>query len=115
MRSTKRQLCGVVVVALSASLTTVSCVSEANGTAGGNGPADLAFRDALGVPPPGWDGPVFELSDQYPTEDPGECPKDVCTWLALDVDFTTNFEAAPPSWDSGPWAEYIPIVSDRSG
>lgn len=74
--------------------------------------ADRAFRDALDEPPPGWEGPVFELSDDYPEEHPGECPEAVCTWLALDVDFSADLEGPPPTWKDTVWAEYIGRVLD---
>ncbi len=42
-----------------------------------------------------------------PTTYPGDCPKDVCTWLDLDVDFSVNFDAPPPDWNDEIWNEYI--------
>ena len=46
-------------------------------------PADLAFRSAVDQPPPGWTGPVFKLSDDYPQTSPG-CPS---PWLKRQVNF----------------------------
>lgn len=70
--------------------------------------ADFAFRNAVNTPPTGWDGPVFELSHQYPSEHPGECPKEVCTWLDVDVDFSVDFsEDGIPDYYEGNWHEYI--------
>lgn len=74
--------------------------------------SEPAFRNAATTPPPGWQGPVFTLSHDYPTQDPGECPKELCTWLAVDVDFTPNFSSQPPDWNSGPWATYIQRILD---
>ena len=69
--------------------------------------AQFAFRDALEEPPADWTGPVFALSHDYPNAYPGDCPKDVCTWLDLPVDFSVKFDAPPPSWDDEIWNEYI--------
>ncbi len=71
-----------------------------------------AFRNALHAPPSGWNGPVFELSDDYPTEHPGDCPETECTWLALDVDFSVDFDAPPPDWYEGKWDQYIARILD---
>lgn len=69
--------------------------------------AELAFRDAVNAPPPGWTGPVFRLSHDYPQADPGECPPDVCRWLARQVDF----KDPTPEWE-GAWAEYMQDILD---
>ena len=69
--------------------------------------ADLAFRDAVTSPPDGYNGPVFKLSNDYPTQDPGPCGIDDCPWLFIDVDFTTG-EAV--DWESGPWNDYIMAI-----
>lgn len=73
-----------------------------------------AFRNTVNDPPPDWKGPTFTLSRDYPTEHPGQCPKDVCTWLALDVagSFNVNFSGPPPNWKSGPWADYTQRILD---
>lgn len=73
---------------------------------------DLAFRNAVNPPSPDWSGPVFQLSDDYPQQNPGECPKDVCTWLDVDVDFDVSFDAPPPEWEADGWAEYIARILD---
>jgi hypothetical protein len=68
--------------------------------------AELAFRNAVKGPPPGWTGPVFKLSHDYPATVPSECPE--CTWLKVDVDFHPKFP--PPAgnpWTSGNWSEYL--------
>lgn len=72
--------------------------------------ANLAFRNAVEDPPAGWDGPVFELSDDYPADLPGPCPDDVCPWLALDVDFGADLAADPPTWSDPIWNEYMQSV-----
>src|SRR5262249_39962072 len=46
----------------------------------------LAFRNTVKPPPPGWTGPVFKLSRDYPTTISGDCAE--CTWLKVDVDFS---------------------------
>lgn len=51
----------------------------------------------MNEPPPGWTGPVFELSHDYPTEAPGKCPEEVCGWLYKPTNFdSTNYEEG---WD----------------
>ncbi len=68
--------------------------------------AQLAFRNAATTPPPGWTGPVFQLSRNFPTSVPADCPE--CTWLKLDVDFTPKFPPPPGNtWVSGKWSDYI--------
>lgn len=69
--------------------------------------AELAYRDAVNPPPEGWSGPVFELSHDYPAEDPGPCPPETCPWLALEVDFS----ATSPTWES-PWTDYLQAIVD---
>jgi hypothetical protein len=70
-------------------------------------PAELAYRDAVTPPPPGWTGPVFRLSHDYPASDPGKCDPKVCTWLAnKKVNFNIPLTGPPPTW--GPaWNAYI--------
>ena len=69
--------------------------------------ATFAFRDAVEAPPPGWTGPVFKLSHNYPVALPPQCPE--CTWLALNVEFNPRFPPAttPNKWLAGKWADYI--------
>jgi hypothetical protein len=69
--------------------------------------AALAFRAAVEAPPPGWTGPVFRLSRDYPGSVPAECAE--CTWLQLGVNFYPQFPPAPPAnpWVDGKWADYI--------
>jgi hypothetical protein len=59
-------------------------------------PAELAFRSHVDEPPPGWTGPVFKLSAQYPKAAP-RCPS---PWLKRHVDFKN------PQW-AGSWELYI--------
>ncbi|WBU52840.1 hypothetical protein [Paracoccus sp. SCSIO 75233] len=68
-----------------------------------------AFRDAVNVPPAGYDGPVFKLSRDYPTEDPGACDESECPWLFVDVDFTSG---VPVDWETGPWNDYIMAIME---
>ena len=73
--------------------------------------AELAFRNTVKGPPPGWYGPVFKLSHDYPETVPSECAE--CTWLKLNVDFRTKFP--PPAgnpWTSGNWSEYLKRILD---
>jgi hypothetical protein len=64
-------------------------------------PADLAFRSAVDQPPPGWTGPVFKLSHQYPKSQSG-CPS---PWLKRKVDFKNV------KWDRT-WEAYIQDIVD---
>lgn len=60
-------------------------------------PAEAAFRSSVDAPPPGWSGPVFQLSRDYPKEKP------VCDapWLKRDV----NFQTTDPKWSD--WEPYV--------
>lgn len=69
--------------------------------------AEYAYRNATTAPPPGWTGPVFELSHDYPRQHPGTCPETVCTWLALDVEFPNGVAPTAPDWSQPVWNEYI--------
>jgi hypothetical protein len=60
------------------------------------GAAELAFRSHVDEPPPGWTGPVFKLSDQYPPVSPG-CPS---PWLKRKVNFKSG------KWNAE-WAAYV--------
>src|SRR3954451_20040823 len=73
--------------------------------------AGPAFQDTAKGPPPGWKGPVFKLSRNYPTSLPAQCAE--CTWLQADVNFGAQFP--PPegnSWSSGKWDEYLKRILD---
>ena len=65
--------------------------------------AELAFRDSVDAPPPGWTGPVFRLSHDYPTAPPlCEAP-----WLKRKVDF----KAARGKWNDA-WKGYVQDIVD---
>jgi hypothetical protein len=73
--------------------------------------AGPAFQNTVKGPPPGWTGPVFKLSHDYPATVSSECAE--CTWLKVDVDFKPQFP--PPTanpWDSGNWSEYLKRILD---
>jgi hypothetical protein len=85
---------------------------DSNGNGAPQSAAKLAFANAVTGPPPGWPGPVFELSDDYPAQNPGTCPPSVCTWLAnKDVNFNVPISAPPPAW-SEVWATYMQQLLD---
>ncbi|MFK7786119.1 MAG: hypothetical protein AB8B56_13440 [Crocinitomicaceae bacterium] len=63
-----------------------------------------AFRNSVNPPPDGWDGPVFELSDNYPTQLPAG--GDDMPWMKIDVDFNDK----NPDWSTGPWKDYIDAI-----
>ncbi|KMW58572.1 hypothetical protein AIOL_003549 [Candidatus Rhodobacter oscarellae] len=73
--------------------------------------AENGFANAVNDPPPGYSGPVFELSHDYPAEHPGDCGPDDCPWLSIDVDFTTG---VPLDWDDpdSNWNAYIMSMLD---
>lgn len=73
--------------------------------------ATIGYRNAVVPAPPGWKGPTFKLSHDYPTQDPGTCPKSECTWLDLKVDFTLPLSGPAPTWGP-PWSDYIERVLD---
>lgn len=62
----------------------------------------MAFRNAVNTPTPGWTGPVFQLSDDYPASLPGGDVKSNAPWLSQDVDFSTT----DPQWENG-WDAYM--------
>ena len=74
--------------------------------------AELAFRDAVHEPPTGWSGPRFRLSHNYPHKHPGRCPKSLCTWLDIDVDFRVDFNNPPPDWTHDKWDQYMTALLD---
>src|SRR5262249_23678611 len=65
------------------------------------GPSDAAaaaFRDSTDAAPPGWTGPGFKLSHDYPKTRPNcDAP-----WLKRKV----SFNDAKPKWE-GAWADYV--------
>jgi hypothetical protein len=62
-----------------------------------SGAAALAFRNSVDTPPPGWRGPTFKLSRNYPKARPDcEAP-----WLKRPVSFT----APNPKWED--WEGYV--------
>ena len=65
------------------------------------GPAELAFRSSVDRPPPGWTGPVFALSHDYPRQTP-ECDS---PWLRRSVDFNDP----RPTWPgaNNEWSGYV--------
>lgn len=77
--------------------------------------ASLAFRSAAVPPPPGYHGPLFKLSRDFPTHVPTACAD--CAWLdpKLSVNFKTSFPAkqmSPDYWTKGQYAEYIKRIID---
>jgi hypothetical protein len=73
--------------------------------------ADIAFRDTVQGPPPGYSGPEFKLSHDYPTSVPSQCAD--CAWLKLNVNFNPTFDRkklGTNTWVSGKWAEYLQLI-----
>lgn len=68
-----------------------------------NTAAAIAFRNTVKGPPPGYRGPVFQLSRNYPTLPPGPCRPEVCRWLGRNV----NFRSPSPQVWQGEWAQYM--------
>ncbi len=74
--------------------------------------AASAFANAVTAPPPGWTGPTFQLSHDYPAKDPGTCPPTVCRWLAnTKVQFDETPGTRTAQW-SAVWAEYMQQILD---
>jgi len=101
----------VVVAAVAAGVGLHSRVAAA-AAEGGASAQQLAFQNSVTGVPPGWTGPVFELSHDYPASDPGDCSPEVCTWLANDqVDFNVDLDDPPPQWNEV-WANYLQQILD---
>lgn len=102
----------VVVAALAAGVAFHTRGAAAAAEGGGESAGHLAFQNSVTGAPPGWTGPVFELSHDYPASDPGTCPPEVCTWLANDqVDFNVGLDDPPPVWNDV-WANYLQQILD---
>ncbi len=73
--------------------------------------AGPAFQNTVKGPQPGYTGPTFKLSRDYPAPMTGNCAE--CTWLQVDVSFKPQFP--PPAgnpWTSGKWDEYLKRILD---
>ncbi len=66
------------------------------------GPAVEAFRDSADTPPPGWKGPRFKMSRDYPKQMP-VCP---APWLKRPV----SFSDPSANWDN--WRGYVQDIVD---
>jgi hypothetical protein len=110
-RSVSFTVGGLTLVA-AASLMPLGFLSFSAAAQSADSAGALAFRNAVSEPPPGWKGPVFELSHDYPSQNPGACARDVCTWLATDVDFAVSFTDPAPDWKKGGWGVYLERVLD---
>lgn len=87
---------------LSIALSLVACLPQQSSETADAGVAEAAFRASVDAPPEGWDGPVFEISVDYPAQQPDcEAP-----WLERDVDF----QNPNPTWDE--WAPYVQDIID---
>ena len=73
--------------------------------------AQLAFRDAVQPAPPNWSGRVFELSHDYPADQPGTCAPEVCTWLHMPMTFANSPTAPVPEWNDA-YRSYIGAILD---
>jgi hypothetical protein len=89
-------------LALLVILSLVSCVPQQASQTDESEIATAAFRDSVDSPPDGWDGPVFQISVDYPTDKP-DCD---APWLNRDVDF----QNPNPEWDE--WAPYVQDIVD---
>jgi hypothetical protein len=71
-----------------------------------SGAAALAFRSAVDSPPPGWTGPVFALSRDYPRQRPNcDAP-----WLRRKVDFNDAAQKWPGA--NNEWSGYVQDIVD---
>ena len=107
----------IVWIALALLALNFSACEEKEGGGGGGGggddstnvvvaptAAELAFRNSVEPPIPGWTGPVFELSHDYPSTLPSG--GDQMPWLAIDV----SFDDKDPIWNGSPWVEYMQVI-----
>ena len=106
MPSVKAVVSVVVVSVCSAAI--IACVAAADNQQA----ARHAYRSAVEGPPPGWKGPVFQLSHNYPAQKPGECPRTLCTWLATPIRLNTQNDTVSPDWENGAYKEYIREILD---
>lgn len=115
-----------VAALLAALALSPGCRTDAPDGGGAGGASDttataasLAFRDAVGTPPDDWTGPVFELSHDYPTTDPGPCAEADCPWLSLTspeaFTATVDSSAAPGAWENSIWPEWMETVKQYIG
>jgi hypothetical protein len=75
--------------------------------------AELAFRNSADTPPPGWTGPRFELSHDYPQRQPAACDSvNTCKWLGMKVEFASAPTDSVPTWDQPIWNQYIQSILD---
>lgn len=72
-------------------------------------PAQSAFRNAAVNPPPGYTGPLFQLSADYPTQLPTITAAN-SPWLKVNVDFGNGKKG--PAFKKGGWAEYMKVILD---
>src|SRR3984957_17541824 len=100
--SQSRRLTSIAALTVAAGLVSVLFAAPAMAQSA----AEFAFKNTVKGPPPGWTGPVFKLSRDYPATVPSACPE--CTWLNVPVDFKPQFP--PPKdnqWVSGKWEDYL--------
>lgn len=77
---------------------------------GSNGPsaADIGFRGSGDERPAGYTGPAFELSRDYPEDDPGDCRQaGACPWLQVEIDVDDT------DWSTGGWDRYMKAILDH--
>ena len=77
--------------------------ADANASAD-SGAAPYAFANAAMPPDSGWTGPVFQLSHNYPAQNPGDCPVTTCAWLDAKFDSVFN------SNEYADWAPYMDAI-----
>jgi len=65
---------------------------------------EAAFRDAAVPAPPGYTGPKFKLSADFPKAPPPACTPQTCPWLSVDVSFATT------DFDKGGWGKYMTVL-----
>ncbi len=95
-------------------LTALGLGSAAHAQSTAQAPAQgtEAYANAVSAPPPGWKGPTFQLSHDYPAKAPGDCTEKTCPWL---FNKKVQFDATPGSkaaqWNAA-WAEYMQRILD---
>lgn len=71
--------------------------------------AQSAFRNAAVDAPPGYSGPLFQLSADYPTQAP-VITSENSPWLKVKVDFGDGKKA--PHFKRGGWSDYMKVILD---
>ncbi len=108
-------LLGLVLLVLAASVIAGCRTPEPTPTPTADA-STLAFKNAVEAPPENWNGPVFQLSHDYPTVDPGSCADADCPWLSLtspeSFQLSPDSSMAPGAWENSIWPNWMETVKN---